>query len=75
MDRRNSKRSTAEIEANQIDMEIYRLAGRIDQFTEMVSRGKPKMDRALIEAARAVDSARSAIRTHMHEIDRVRTVG
>jgi hypothetical protein len=72
---RNQTRSLVEIDANRIDRDIYHLAARIDRLCELVSRGKPKMNRELIDAARSVDSARAAVRKFMHEADRVVTVG
>lgn len=72
---RRSDRTTVEITADQIDCEIYRLAARIDQLCEMVSRGKPEMNRELIDAARHVDSARGPVRKFMNKKDLVRTGG
>lgn len=68
-------RSLVDIEANRLDRDIYHLAARIDQFAEMVSRRKPQMDRDLVEAARSVSSARSAVRRFMHKRDYAETVG
>lgn len=65
-------RTTAHVTADQIDMDIFRLAARIDALAEMTSRGKA-MDRDLVAAAARVDSARSAVRKYMHPKDQVRT--
>ena len=70
---RRDQRSTVQIAADQIDMDLYRLAGRIDQLAEMEARGGRKMDPALVEAARKVDAARGAVRKHMHRADVIRT--
>jgi hypothetical protein len=67
-------RTTVQTEANQVDMDLYRLASRIDQLAEMASRGKPKMDRDLVIAASSVSSARAAVRKHMHPTDIAGTV-
>lgn len=67
-------RSTSQITANQIDMDLFRLSSRIDELAEMTSRGKPRMDRDLVEAAGQVAAARSAVRKHMHRTDIARTV-
>lgn len=67
-------RTAVQIDANQLDMDLYRLASRIDRLAEMVSRGKVKMDRDLVIAASNVSSARSAVRKHMHRNDIARTV-
>lgn len=75
MIRARETRTNAQISANSIDRDIYHLAARIDQLCEMVSRGKPTMDRSLIEAAQSVASARSAVRKFMHKNDLVGTVG
>lgn len=72
---RHDNRSNIEREADAIDCEIYSLAGRIDRFCEMVSRGKPKMDPDLIEAARSVARARSVVRKYMEAKNRAETVG
>ena len=67
-------RSTSQITANQIDLDLFRLSSRIDELAEMTSRGRSQMDRALVEAASKVAAARSAVRKHMHKTDIARTV-
>ncbi len=68
-----ANRSIIENTANQIDLDLFRLAARIDELAEMAARGKPAMDRALIDAASNVASARTAVRRYMCTHDALET--
>lgn len=58
-----TKRTKAQIQANKIDMELFRVAEDLERFAR-----DHKVARVL-EAARAVRSARFAVRACMHPDD------
>lgn len=64
------KRTTVQAEADAIDMEIFRLIGRIERFAE-TTRFKDEV----LDSAGRLHSARYAIRSLMHPQDRERTNG
>lgn len=64
------KRTDKQVEADKIDMEIFRLIGRIERFAETTAFKDEVMD-----SAQRLQSARYAIRTLMHPKDREQTNG
>jgi hypothetical protein len=64
------RRTKMQDEANQIDLEIFRLIGRIETFAEMTVFKDEIMD-----SAQRLQSARYAVRTLMHPKDREKTNG
>lgn len=62
------KRTKMQSEANQIDLEIFRLVGRIEAFA-LTTVFKDEV----LDSAGRLQSARYAIRTLMHPADRKRT--
>lgn len=64
------KRTTMQTEADAIDLEIFRIIGRIERFAE-TTRFKDEV----MDSAGRLQSARYAIRTLMHPSDREQTNG
>ncbi|MCW5720741.1 MAG: hypothetical protein KIS86_06325 [Devosia sp.] len=62
-------RTKAQIEADRLDLEIYRLAGKLERFAE--DHRAPDVDAAAIQVLRS----RQAIRSYMHKNDREATNG
>jgi hypothetical protein len=61
-------RTTKQIAADKLDLEMSRLADKLNVF------GAGHSDRNIIEAGRIVDGLRSRVRNHMHPRDREETV-
>lgn len=60
-------RTTAQVEADKLDDEMYRLAGRLEAFSATVQC--PHID----EVSRRLFQARGVVRKHMHRRDREET--
>jgi ATP-dependent helicase YprA (DUF1998 family) len=66
---RRETRTTAQVEANRIDMEMFRVARMLEQFAE--DHRSPEADAAALK----ILQSRHAIRSHMHKNDREATNG
>lgn len=62
-------RTATQIEANRIDMEIFRVARMLESFAE--EHRAPEVDASALQILRS----RHAIRSHMHKDDRESTNG
>lgn len=60
-------RTIKQIEANALDLEIFRVANRLGRFANDCK------DDSVREFADIVDGMRHRIRKHMHPVDQVRT--
>lgn len=60
-------RTIKQIEANALDLEIFRVANRLDRFAN------DYRDNTAREFADIIDGMRHRIRKHMHPVDQVRT--
>lgn len=67
------RRTEAQKEANSLDLDIYRLANRLEYFGSAYLHGSDSL--ATSEAAAMVRGLRSLVRQHMHPKDREETVG
>lgn len=61
------RRTVLQIEANDLDMQLYRLRQRMDEFAKLVNSSGIAMD------AMCVGRARQLVRHHMHPRDREAT--
>jgi len=64
-------RSLLQKEANEIDMEMFRLAGRLEEFAKIFPNGKARA--RMNELSDLVYYSRSSVREHMHNDDREAT--
>jgi len=64
----NRERTKIQDEANDLDMEMHRLAGRIERFADMVA-SMPKRHRSILSTAGNLRFGRSDVREFMHAAD------
>ena len=62
-------RTATQIEADRIDLEMFRLSMRLGDFAQQCC------DDAVVDVSRQLFGARSAIRRHMHKNDRIASDG
>lgn len=62
-------RSKIEIEANALDMEMFRLSERMEAFSKLVRNNEISLD------AGSLQGARRLVQDHMHKKDREATNG
>lgn len=62
-------RTTKQIEANKLDLEVFRVIGQIDRFAN------DYRDDAARQMAAILDGMRERVRRHMHPKDRAETNG
>ena len=66
---RRETRTTVQIEANAIDLDMFRLSQRMEAFATLVRNNDISLD------AGHLSGARYAVREHMHKNDREATNG
>lgn len=64
---RAKNRTRLQIEANRLDLEMYRIVGRIEEF------GKTVNNKNIKSAASDLGACRNYVRAHMHPKDREET--
>lgn len=66
---RSETRTTVQIEANKLDMDMYSVAMRLERFAE--EHRAPEVDAVALR----ILQSRHAVRSHMHKKDREATNG